>query len=1005
MIAGAAGFGAGLLSEPASVSSVPVPPGMTVDKSANVKGQYGPGENDRQYFQLDLTVHVESDIQQTKKPADIVLVLDVSGSMSSNMTKRTYTATNNPKKGDPYYIDLDPSPDKTNWQLVEYHSGTLNGNHWCYGTHFWVLGWLCTQVNPSPGGTGTNGNYQFYIRTDTTISKIQALKDAVNSFLAEVKDNSPESTVAIVTYAANANVLTGTKDNTAGAMIPIKVGSDVNPELTTAVNGLGTGGGTYSDKGFERATKIMQSKVGQSGYDDEGRNRVVIHFTDGEPGSGSSVDHEVAADVIRWAKVLKNGVGQTTTVTGVRFPASGNPFSNGNDTINPATGCGATVYTIGVFTSTMSDQNKTNEYMWRSSSNTDDGSSHTDYSPNTVGPGKKGAYYLTADSADSLTNIFEQIGQEMNDPVEGSVRDYISPEFELCDANGVAIDITSLTKTVDPGPGLPSYTIKKDAQDRIYVEWANLTIEPGESFAGTVYIKPKETFVGGNNLDKHRGYLRCLQRNNILASFPEPKVNVPFKLGTGAYADDIYLGSIIDAGMVTAARNDMLNDIFKGYNYSALGTVTPSWTTNPTNLRPTNAVNTYNFSVTVNPTAAAAGTKGRPAKQATATGVYTVNVHGATLTAQGWTILKGQTAVVLSGVQKTLTWDVISGKPVPTDVSYEILFGGAAVTSNPQLTESRTFTMVAKRNGVEVAERANFTVTVVAPTFTDKNYNILLGESVGSRYTVGGNLGVGIDYSGTGGLTYNPGELTYVPNYSGYDSPFATHVPSVIGTYTVPVTVKYGSTTGVVIGSANVTVNVSVPTFTGKTFELLNGEQAKADGYNAHSDGVNTPDYAAGGVPDGLTYPSSSLTYTLADGSTYPDTRLSADAVNKINVFYNGKQIAQNVAVTFNVHTPTFAGNIFDLFYGEKVTDAYSGITALADAITINKPEGWPTDTARTARWTDYEAMIQGTAKTGFEQALDTVYPRQSESDCPVPGDHEICVWNGAERVRHAGRR
>lgn len=984
MIAGVTAFGAGLLSAPTLPDFETPEEGMTVSKTATpIEYSETPGLTDRQYFKLDLGVTVaEGEEITVDVPADIVLVLDVSGSMGYTLsTYYTYTAIT-PGKNDngPYYIDLDPGPGEI-WEVVRRQKhDTGNDKYWCYGDHSKDSRgiWRCTRVDSLAGGTGSGGNYQFYNRVLVTITRLQALKDAVNTFLTSVLEKSPQSRVAIVTYADSSSIRTGTMEN---ALLSIK-GTDgnLNSGLTSVVNSLIANGGTRADRGFENATKILQNKIIQDGADAVNRNRVVIHFTDGEPGDNGFDDswndyvgEKTAADVIRWAKILKNDLNQPTDVNTISFSDySGDDFPQGHT--HSLAGCKATVYSVGIFTS---PKEKTHQYMWRSSSNTKFGSTNDNYTPDTPSMDDGVShYYMTADSADSLKNIFEQISQQIGMVFENAkVRDYISPEFELCDEYGNKIDITGLSVTNSITMG--AYTIKIDQYDRIYVEWSVAKIDYENPFNGMIYVKPKDDFIGGNNLLTNIENISAVYSGEtILASFPKPRVNVPFKLGTGAYADDIYLGDTIDETMVSTAEIEMLADIFRGYDYSTIGTVTPSWTTNPTGLKPTASTNAYGYSVTVTPKQADGSNDdanhilasvGRAATETTATGTYTVNVFGATLTAQGFTILKGQTAV-LSSAAKTLTWTLIPGKtpPAASEISYTVYYGSNPVASDPQLTENRTFTVTAFRNGVPVAS-AGFTVDVVCPTFTDASYNILLGESVGNRYTVGSNLGVGINYSGTGGLQYSAGELTYVPNYSGYGSPFASHVPSATGTYTVPVTVQYGNTS-IVIGSAKVTINVSVPTFTGKTFHLLKGEQASADGYNAPSDGI-TVDYT--GVPSGLTYPS--LTYTLASGSTLPDSRPGADAVNKINVFYNGNPIAQNVEVSFKVHAPTFAGNTFDLFYGETVKGAYPSVTTAAGAITITQPALWPSD--RADRWTTYKAKITAEAAAEYANALDTVYP------------------------------
>ena len=70
---------------------------------------------------------------------------------------------------------------------------------------------------------------------------------------------------------------TSSTDHTDG-LVAISSGGGVNSTITNAINGLSATGGTYPHTGLSTANDIFQ---GDTSTD---RNRVVIMFTDGEPG-------------------------------------------------------------------------------------------------------------------------------------------------------------------------------------------------------------------------------------------------------------------------------------------------------------------------------------------------------------------------------------------------------------------------------------------------------------------------------------------------------------------------------------------------------------------------------------------------------------------------------------------------------------------------------------------------------------------------------------------------
>lgn len=164
--------------------------------------------------------------------------------------------------------------------------------------------------------------------------------------------------------------------------------------LQTAVNGLEAAGATRADYGMQHAQTIINS------VKDNGRQKVVIMFTDGNPTSGNKFEDTVANNAIKASKSIKDAK--------------------------------ATVYTIGCFGTTPSDTSDTGKYMNYVSSNYPEATSMTN-GGNKANPAN---YYKTVSSAADLNNIFTEISQTVGGTTVtlGStsvLRDVISDSFKL----------------------------------------------------------------------------------------------------------------------------------------------------------------------------------------------------------------------------------------------------------------------------------------------------------------------------------------------------------------------------------------------------------------------------------------------------------------------------------------------------------------------------------------------------------------------------------------------
>lgn len=373
------------------------------------------------------------------KPLDIVLLLDVSGSMDEKYSNETI------EKFVPYdyrYINFLLGYETTNSDLNDYQDTRYGVWYKIPNSETYVSvkvekEWKLfadddyTYSYEQNGSTiiiekTSNGNKppktQFYYKESANTTKLDALKTAVSAFIDNVATNSPNSNISIVKFAddsyknAEGNdtfwqgdyeynytqiVKKLTKVNTAGVTA-----------LKKAISELRAGGATASDYGLNKAQEALK---------DAKQERVVILFTDGEPNHQSGFDKQVATDAVNKAKELKSS--------------------------NPKT----TIYTVGVFKNPSTD---VNTYMSSVSSNYPNASAaHKNGNWKVTNGGSDfGKYYMNATSPVDLLKAFETISSEVSGGelgAEAVLTDVIAPNFALVAPEGTT--------------GVTAYTVDKTA--------------------------------------------------------------------------------------------------------------------------------------------------------------------------------------------------------------------------------------------------------------------------------------------------------------------------------------------------------------------------------------------------------------------------------------------------------------------------------------------------------------------------------------------------------------
>ena len=278
---------------------------MEFNKTAKVK------DWNKRTYDIEITASSTSTSTSdiTKKVvADIMLVLDVSGSMSDSTYKYTYVADNtdagreNLNTRKTYYIEVDGS-----YQSLKYYKYN-NSSYWFVGGDL--------------NNKATNSKYsncKIYSRDEQT--KLEALKNAVNQFITDTATKSPDSKIGITAFSSS-----GYGDHGASKDL-LKVG-DNEKVLQDFVNGLNAYGGTDPAVGLTDA----KSKLDAAASDK--KPKYVILFTDGKPTGGGNTWNTTAQRNAESKALELREAGYTVYTIGFALDDDATKFLAGDGTTN-----------------------------------------------------------------------------------------------------------------------------------------------------------------------------------------------------------------------------------------------------------------------------------------------------------------------------------------------------------------------------------------------------------------------------------------------------------------------------------------------------------------------------------------------------------------------------------------------------------------------------------------------------------------------------------------------
>lgn len=426
---------------------------------------------DKRTYDINITAASTSTstITTTEKAvADIMLVLDVSGSMDETTVSYSYVAENTTdgraglNTGTLYYVKKDES-----YVKLQYYNNYYGRTGWYIGDDWWSQ----TKADDS-----TYNGCKIYLKK--TEKKLTALQNAVKQFITDTANKSPDSKIGITAFSSAGYGSHGKTED-------LQKAGDNKENLTRFVDSLVANGGTDPYVGLKNA----KSKLDAATMSGDTKPKYVLLFTDGEPtGSGNSWDTTAQQN----AENITNG---TESIKGIKQE-------------------GYTVYTIG-----FGLRDKAKAFL--------EGGTYG----RTTYPGiesKNCAF--NAENATQLGDIFKDIQNTITQDISitgATITDIIEPSFELLKDDGTLYTQDDLNDGVKVNDGTVSLV-----NGNYQIQWTDQTIpnKKNGEWNKTIKVKAKDNFVGGNNVTTNVSPGSKISTGYGDVELPQPTVNVKVNL-------------------------------------------------------------------------------------------------------------------------------------------------------------------------------------------------------------------------------------------------------------------------------------------------------------------------------------------------------------------------------------------------------------------------------------------------------------------------------------------
>lgn len=460
---------------------------------------------DKRTYDINITAASTSTstITTTEKAvADIMLVLDVSGSMDETTVSYSYVAENTTdgraglNTGTLYYVKKDES-----YVKLQYYNNYYGRTGWYIGDDWWSQ----TKADDS-----TYNGCKIYLKK--TEKKLTALQNAVKQFITDTANKSPDSKIGITAFSSAGYGSHGKTED-------LQKAGDNKENLTRFVDSLVANGGTDPYVGLKNA----KSKLDAATMSGDTKPKYVLLFTDGEPtGSGNS-----------WNTTAQQNAENIT---------------NGTESIKGIKQEGYTVYTIG-----FGLRDKAKAFL--------EGGTYG----RTTYPGiasKNCAF--NAENATQLGDIFKDIQDTITQDISitgATITDIIEPSFELLKDDGTLYTQDDLNDGVKVNDGTVSLV-----NGNYQIQWTDQTIpnKKNGEWNKTIKVKAKDNFVGGNNVTTNISPGSKISTGYGDVELPQPTVNVKVNLVVKDKDVWIYKGDTVPTD--ETILNQLFNELETSYS-------------------------------------------------------------------------------------------------------------------------------------------------------------------------------------------------------------------------------------------------------------------------------------------------------------------------------------------------------------------------------------------------------------------------------------------------------
>lgn len=484
---------------------------MDYSKTAKVKNW-----DQRTYdITIDASSKVSSTTITTQKPvADIMLVLDVSGSMGESIntsetykfiTKNTSSGRRDLKKNKTYYLKVDGV-----YKEMSYYRPFFGGSASWY-------------VDGKKADDNDYKDCEIYEKKVVTTTKLDALKNSVYQFIDDTKTNSPDSKIGITAFSSEDYGDHGKSKE----LMQVGVGDNANT-LKSFVNNLNAEGGTDPAVGLNKAKTELEAEANDK------KPKYVILFTDGEPtGGGNTWDEDAQKRAETSARELKDA--------------------------------GYTVYTIGF---ALNEKAKT--FL---AGGTCDGTTY----PGIASPGCAKVANDAASLNEIFKEIQNEVTNN-SDITGATITDVIDPRFVVVDDENKVITKERLQQAKDQKIELKNGgVVSLDKNGNQVVTWTDQTIpnknnkEGNKKWSNTITVKAKDDFIGGNKIITNGSESGITLENVGTVHFEQPAVNVKLlDITHGDKEITVFLGDKIDPANLLKQLNEEQPKI-KGFEKDSKG--------------------------------------------------------------------------------------------------------------------------------------------------------------------------------------------------------------------------------------------------------------------------------------------------------------------------------------------------------------------------------------------------------------------------------------------------